>query len=594
MKSYIIKNAILKYSIGIATLAIACLVSILPHASEAATLYMRPSASSVSVGDIVSVRFLVNTDGKHINTTDAVVNFPTDMFEVVSTSKSNSIFSLWVDGPRFSNPEGKIVFDGGLPTPGYAGASGEVAAVTLKAKKAGTATLIFSSASIRENDGMGTDILTSKPSATIQITAQKVVTEPAADKPQANDSKPEEKKKLPIVTRATVPEKPEISSATHPDPASWYKGTTASFKWNIPSDVVSIQASLDSSSLDNPTASYDGSVSSKTLSNLDDGVYYFNLRFKNSIGKGPAAHYKVQVDNTAPELEVPIVREEDGRNILLISAADPMSGISYYDVQIDSQQMIRITPDDLVEGEYLLNPQTKGMHMITVYAADKAGNISEEKISFDSPGITPPQISASDKRLELGNDISVHGTSQYPNTTIRVTFAFENGKTMTVDQKTDADGAFDAVLKDVSVRGALKVAGIVVFANDISSGPSNELVLHVGQPKILETFAVFAYPVLAIVFVVFLASILIFLIYLGWFKFFGLRSRLKMGVREIARNTHRTLDLIKRELLVQLSELKRIQQDRNLTDAEQKIFDDILKQIDDVEAFIQEEIAHLV
>ncbi len=577
-----VKNII----IGIGLCICAYGIVFAPHVSEAATLYMRPSASSVSVGDIVSVRFLVNTDGKYINTANAIVNFPTDMFDVVSTSKSSSIFPLWVDGPRFSNPEGKIIFDGGVPSPGYTGGAGEVVAVTFRAKKAGTATLIFSGASVRENDGMGTDVLTSSPSAVIQIVPAKTpaVTEPA-------NAKPVEDQKPAIVTKVAVPAKPTVRSSTHPEQDRWYTATTAMFGWDVPPDVISVQASLDNKSLDNPTVTYDGSVSSKTLNNLDDGVYYFNLRYKNSIGKSPTDHFVVRVDSTAPELTVPVVSVENGRNIVTLNATDSMSGLAYYELRIDSQPAFRIKPSHLVEGKFVFDPQIEGTHTLSVLAVDEAGNSIEEKISFSSPGITPPKISVSDEKLELGDDVVIHGSSVYSGAKIKLTIKFEGGKTEFVEEQMGVDGTFDITLNDINTRGTIKVVGNILFANDVVSGLSNELTLYIGGPQALRTFAALAYPILGIVLVVLLTMACVFLIYLGWLKFFKLRTQFRSDFQILAASTQNTLNTIKRELTRQLHILKRIKQDRKLTDIEQEIFEDIRKRIDDVDAFIQERIS---
>lgn len=142
---------------------------------EAATLSLLPSPATVSVGNIVSVKVFVNTVSKSINNAEAIIEFPVDMLEVVSMTKGSSIFTLWVEEPNFSNTTGKITFNGGVPTPGYIGQSGYIATITFKAKKQGTASVIFSDGAVRENDGLGTDVLTSKNSGVIQINAQKEI-----------------------------------------------------------------------------------------------------------------------------------------------------------------------------------------------------------------------------------------------------------------------------------------------------------------------------------------------------------------------------------------------------------------------------------
>ncbi len=116
---------------------------VFPQKSNAATLSLAPSTSTVTVGNIVSIGVKVNTQGKYINNGEVVIQFPTDLLEVISISKSSSIFSLWVEEPSFSNATGRISFNGGVANPGFNGSSGTIASITFKAKKAGSASLIY-------------------------------------------------------------------------------------------------------------------------------------------------------------------------------------------------------------------------------------------------------------------------------------------------------------------------------------------------------------------------------------------------------------------------------------------------------------------
>jgi hypothetical protein len=116
----------------------------------------------------------------------------------VSLTKNSSIFSLWVEEPKFSNNSGTITLNGGLPNPGYLGTNGNVVSITFKAKKPGTASLIFSNALIRENDGLGTNILTGTNQAFISIlpVVEKVVPDISSTKKEALS---------PVIVKLTTP-----------------------------------------------------------------------------------------------------------------------------------------------------------------------------------------------------------------------------------------------------------------------------------------------------------------------------------------------------------------------------------------------------
>jgi hypothetical protein len=155
------------------------------NTANAATLNFSPSSGNFTVGNIFTVNILINTQSVSINNAEVVVNFPKDLLEVVSTSKSGSIFSLWVEEPNFSNSSGTLSFNGGVPTPGYTGSAGRALSVVFRVKKIGSASVVFSSASVRANDGLGTDVLTSKNQANFDLSKaiEKVPTPTTTAKP---------------------------------------------------------------------------------------------------------------------------------------------------------------------------------------------------------------------------------------------------------------------------------------------------------------------------------------------------------------------------------------------------------------------------
>lgn len=158
----LIKNKII-------TVLIVIVCFFVPSKINAATLSISPNSATVSVGKTVSVKVFVDTEGKSINNGEATILFPVDILDVVSITKGSSIFTLWVEEPKFSNTTGKISFNGGVPNPGFIGQNGYIATITFKAKNQGTASIVFSDGAVRENDGLGTDILVRKFGSNINI-----------------------------------------------------------------------------------------------------------------------------------------------------------------------------------------------------------------------------------------------------------------------------------------------------------------------------------------------------------------------------------------------------------------------------------------
>ena len=270
-------------------LGVFCILTV-AHSAHAATLSLIPSNSNVSVGNIITLNVMVNTEGVAINTSDAVIQCPTDILQVLSVSKSNSIFSLWVLDPQFSNTDGQVSFNGGITNPGFTGTNGNLISITFRAKKAGTASVLISDSSVRANDGLGTDVLTSKKNATLVITTPVVPTThttPAAP-PPTKPSTPVQKSPVPAVHAA-----PEVATTT--------QATSSESTITSTAPTISITSYPNQVNLGDPIqivgrTSVPNADISISLTNVDaqtevfkinangDGVYHFQTSHTNAVG----------------------------------------------------------------------------------------------------------------------------------------------------------------------------------------------------------------------------------------------------------------------------------------------------------------------
>ena len=558
---------------------VSCLmmVFLLPQKSNAATLTLAPSVSSITVGNIVSISVKVNTQGKYINNGEAVIQFPTDLLEVVSISKNSSIFSLWVEEPSFSNTTGRITFNGGVANPGFNGGSGTIASITFKAKKAGSASVIYGDASIRENDGLGTNILTSKSNSVIQINTPIATPTPTEETPITPPT---------ITTVSTLPIKPVIISSTHPDSDIWYSSDTASFNWKVPSGVNQIQAILNKTAVATPNISYDNSVTQKTLNNLSDGIYYFHLRYQNSVGWSATAHYQINVDNTAPLDFEPKIRVEENQNIIKLNAQDETSGISYYLLTVDDNEAIKVKKSELIDEEYVLPILNQGNHNLTVSAYDKAGNYKDVKLEFKSSFISIPTISLSSEEIHKGEAVVVLGKTDYPNNKVEITLSFEGEILKKYIQNTDADGSFSLTTDRIKNIGLISIWAENAFSDNVKSKPSKTLVLKVNEPIVVKVTFALMWLILSLI----LVLIILFIAYEGWHKFFGLRKKINRELDKTADDTHKALMLFKDELSEQLKVLEKTKIDRTLNKKEEAIFAEIEKNVDHIDGFIKKKL----
>lgn len=347
--------------------ALAALFFLLPSAALAATLGLSPANTTVTTGSIVTATVLVTSTDQAMNAIDGSIAFPADLLQVVSVSKTNSILSLWVQDPTFSNADGTISFSGVVPNPGYTGSRGQALSIQFRGKKPGIATVTFSpSSQVLANDGNGTNILTASNATTIVVTAATSVPTPV---PTLSP--------IPSSSATNVDLLARITSSTHPDQAQWYKLSHAIFDWTNAQGVSAVRLGYDKNADGKPNVLYSDPISHKEL-DLSDGIWYFHVQQKGSGGWGPISTYRVQID-TVPPLPFTVIfpygtTTPSGSTITTqFTARDELSGIDHYQVSVDGTELA-VTGDEgnrpyTVSGDL-------GTHMLLVRAYDKAGNIS--------------------------------------------------------------------------------------------------------------------------------------------------------------------------------------------------------------------------
>lgn len=348
----------------------------LPSIAAAATMSIVPSATSVSAGDIVTVRVVVNPSGVAINNAEAVLRFPPGILQVLSISKASSMFSLWVEEPSFSNGAGTVSFNGGVPNPGVS-SPGTVFTISFSALRAGTASLSLTDAAVRANDGLGTNVLTSSSGTSLTITS---VTAPA---PQAPTPTP-----APAPTEQPVARGPiQIASATHPDQEQWYKASNPTFSWDLPDGATAVQLGVDASATAMPSVSYTNPINEKQIDRLEDGIWYFRMRYRAGGVWSGVSTYRVKIDTTAPEVQSAELLFDENEDAVFVSvnAIDALSSVVGYEVRLDDGEPQIFNATELKDGSLKIPVRTSGVHRLTISAVDGAGNKESIERSFSVP-----------------------------------------------------------------------------------------------------------------------------------------------------------------------------------------------------------------
>ncbi len=539
-----------------------------------AGLYISPAVSNVSVGNIVSVQVLADSSGKEVNNSESVIEFPLDLLEVISISKNSSVFSLWPEEPKFSNTEGKITFIGGLPSPGFVGSSGNIISVTFRAKKIGSGSIVFSEAALRANDGFGTDILTIKNPGLINIGSAKDV--PVPEVPPAKN---------------TLPEKPVVTSDTHPNSEIWYSNNSATFSWKNPSGIKSVQASLNQSQVSTPTITYDNSVSQKTINDIADGKSYFHIRYANAQGYGPILHYKIQVDVTPPLPFTPKINKTGYQNEITLDAKDVTSGIEYYALKIDENPIIKVSNSSIVDGKYILPVQNKGEHKLTVVAYDKALNKTEAVINFESPIILAPTLSVKPENIKQDDKLIISGEIQYPSRDVEIFTQSGNDAPVLYKKNTSDTGAFTIITDQIKQSGNLSVWGRVSLSDTVKGEESSKIYVNVRKLEISESAAKIIRILLIVIPILLLLILILLAIYSGWHKFFGLKRKINSESKSAIDDIHKLMISLKEELGKRLIEIEDIKIDRKLNKKEQDIFKKIQGKVGDIDEFIEKKLS---
>ncbi len=350
-------------------------------AAFAAEVLVSPSTGTYASGQTFTAAIRVNPQGKNVNAVESTLTFDTSKLSVVSISKTGSVFSLWTTEPTFSNSAGTIEFGGGSPTP-FSGQS-TLITVTFRAVAEGSVSVEVKKASVLAADGLGTDVLSGTQKGTYTISAA------AAPKPVEEEKKPVTEEKKPAepeendaaITFGDAPLAPEVGSKVFLDPDMWYATTTGLFTWEIPFDVNLLRLDVSTSSDSVPKTEYKPPVAEMLLTDeqLQDGVQYLHVQFKNQVGWGATAHRLIKIDATAPEKFTINVRAGNTPSsfpILVFEAKDPVSGIDRYELLIADREPVTITPEEAKLG-YLLGELVDGTYTVKVTAFDRAGNATE-------------------------------------------------------------------------------------------------------------------------------------------------------------------------------------------------------------------------
>jgi len=556
--------------------------------AQAATLYFSPSSGTRAVGTTFPVHIYVSSANQAMNAASGVVSFSRDNLEVVSLSKTGSIFTLWVQEPSFANNTGTINFEGIVLNPGFIGTSGRILTINFSVKATGSASLSFPSGSVLANDGQGTDIFISPGNASFRLEGR----------PPTPPIVSPETPRAPVPSEAPgapqTPTAPQIFSSTHPDTNKWYSADDARFTWELPSGITGTRLLANRTPRATPTVDYIPAVNSKELPDLADGIWYFHARLRNNVGWGTSSHFRFQIDTEKPTrfeiTEIERADLTDPKVKFRFDAEDKTSGIDHFQIQIN-QEPSQTWRNNAGEQQIIYESPAlpPGRHTLIAKAVDRAGNSLASIVEFNIQALSAPTITDYPKELTSGEMLIIRGKT-YPNSEVIMWLEQRNVEAKTKTIESNADGKFVLATEEKLESGIYKIWAKVIDARGAKSERVELATIVIKTPALIQ-FGAWAINTLAIVVPLTALIIVLFgLIYYSWYKFALFRRKIRKETIETKNALQNAFKTLKKEVEEQVAELDG---KPGLSERENKVCNNLKKSLKISEKFIDAEIEDL-
>ncbi len=534
-------------------------------ATQAATLYFSPSSGSYAAGATLTLGVYVSSGDKSMNAVSSVISFPPDKIEVLSIDKSDSIISLWVQKPSFSNSLGTINLEGIVLNPGFQGDAGRIIRAHFKVKNVGSSAINFSSASVLANDGQGTNILSEIKAADFNIISSSI----------APDSTP------PPALTQPLPGAPEIFSSTHPDQNKWYADKNLKLEWSLLKDISGIRMILDKKPDSIPEISSPEFLKSFDYRNLENGIWYFHLRFKNQSGWGKTSHFKIQIDSDPPEsLSIKLM---DGKETtsrapsFCFEAKDALSGINYFQAKIGEKNFVKI--DGASYSAPLLEP---GKHLLVVRAFDKAGNYLESSEEFIIKPIEPPFFTEFTNKISTQETLVIRGKAT-PDSRINI-YIQRNGESAEIQSiKSNNNGNFIFAFENKLGEGIYSIWAYVIDEKGFKSDPSAKINIQVYR----SGFFKFGKAAALINILIALTALAFVLAIYAWARLMKWKKIMEEEAKKTEAQLHNVFDALKENVE---NEIAKIDGKDNLSAKEKQASGELKKELNISENFINSKI----
>ena len=543
---------------------------------EAATLSISPGTGVYSANNTFSVQVIVNTDSQSINAADGVISFNPRELSVISVNRSSSIFNLWVTEPAFSNSAGTINFSGGSPS-GYTGSRGNIMNITFRAVGSGNAKVNFKSVSVLANDGRGSNILTSMNGGAFTIQSAVSAPEPEV---------------IEYIAPANTPSAPFINSETHPNKEGWSKNTEARLTWTLPSDITGVRTLVNDNPTSVPTKVYESPIGEITLTDLNEGVSYFHLQFRNSEGWGRVTHYRLGVDSEAPtKITISLINESDLSNpnqILKVITEDKTSAVNNYRVKVNNDEPFDYT-DDTASSTVVLPNLNPGYHSVIIEAFDDAGNSILGTFSFTIESFAKPVFTEIPSEINEEVIPVIKGNTR-PNSLVEISLSKLGSEPQVYEVTSDSSGDFVFIPEGTFSLGVYEIYAVATDENGARSAPSDKSRIAVQQPGYLQIGSLIISVLSVLVPLLVLLAVLAFGIWYIILYSLRFRKTVRVESREALEILNKEFSNLQSELRTQESLMQSSRKTKKLTNAESAMIESMDKALQNSQKKVEKEI----
>lgn len=401
--------------------------------ASAATLSISPNFGNYSPGNSFSASVYVSSPGQSVNAFSATVSFPVENLEITGVSKAGSIINFWAQEPSYSNQGGELHFEGLALSPGFTGNSGKLLSINFRVKSIGLAKVSFSLGSVLANDGAGTNVLSDMSGGEYNISTA------ASNAPSAA-----------VVTTPSIaansPAAPLIYSSTHPDSSKWYSSGSVKVAWGpLPEGITAVRTLFNKAASSLPTILNDGTLESKDITDVSDGVWYFHVQLKNKKGWGSISHFRINIDTNPPApFKIVFLSGPESTNpkpVISFTTTDSLSGIQKYQAKIGDGDFFDIPDGAVSANSFALPLQLPGKHSLIIQAIDKAGNSTTAYGDFNILPIASPKITSYSDTIKDGDFQSVEGITS-PNSSANIFIAKQGENPEHHIVQSDLNGVF--------------------------------------------------------------------------------------------------------------------------------------------------------